>query len=58
MTEKRLTLSELKQKVTCLKEYYQLRDDSKIYLTITEDGKESILIDDDNFVEVVKVNWK
>lgn len=51
---KRLTLKELKQKVVCLKEYYQLSDNAEILLRINE-GKEYIVIDDNGFEEIINV---
>ncbi|WP_458406004.1 hypothetical protein [Methanobrevibacter sp.] len=51
---KRLTLKELKQKILCLKEYYQLSDNAEIRLRINE-GREYIVIDDNGFEEIIKV---
>lgn len=51
---KRLTLKELKHKILCLKEYYQLSDNAEILLRINE-GKEYIVIDDNGFEEIINV---
>ena len=53
MTGKRLTLKELKHKIICLKEYYQLSDDAEIRLIVNE-GREYIHIVD-NITEVIVV---
>lgn len=54
MSEDRITLKELKQKIVCLKEYYQLSNDAKIFLRINE-GREYIVIDDNGIEEIIVV---